>query len=101
MGYPLCPYQAAWNPGTPDGALGGGGIPGPTLGTQSTAAGAGSGVAARTGSGMPLRSRATIAAALQAALRGARLRLRGIDPELGDGLRDIGGTVLLAEGQRM
>src|SRR5206468_7201124 len=29
--YPLCPYQAAWKPGVPEGTLAGGGMPGPTL----------------------------------------------------------------------
>jgi hypothetical protein len=29
--YPLCPYQAAWKPGSPEGTLAGGGMPGPTL----------------------------------------------------------------------
>src|SRR5687767_6783819 len=28
--YPLCPYQAAWKPGMPDGTRAGGAIPGPT-----------------------------------------------------------------------
>jgi hypothetical protein len=32
--YPLWPYHAAWNPGTPDGTLAGGGMPGPTLEVQ-------------------------------------------------------------------
>ena len=29
--YPLCPYHAAWKPGSPEGTLAGGGMPGPTL----------------------------------------------------------------------
>jgi len=34
--YPLCPYQVEWKPGSPDGTLAGGGMPGPTLEVQVT-----------------------------------------------------------------
>jgi hypothetical protein len=40
VGYPLCPYHCAWNPGTPAGRPAGCGIPGPTLLTHVAAAGA-------------------------------------------------------------
>src|SRR5258708_28118333 len=35
--YPLCPYHDAWNPGTPDATLVGGGMPGPTVDVQAAA----------------------------------------------------------------
>jgi len=35
--YPLCPYQAAWKPGVPEGTLAGGGMPGPTLDVHGAA----------------------------------------------------------------
>ena len=38
--YPLCPYQDAWKPGTPEGTLAGGGIPGPTLDVHASGCGA-------------------------------------------------------------
>src|SRR2546421_3873226 len=38
--YPLWPYQDAWKPGTPDGTVDGGAIPGPTLEVHVSVSGA-------------------------------------------------------------
>jgi hypothetical protein len=37
VGYPDCPYHAAWKPCRPDGRLAGGGMPGPTPDVQDAA----------------------------------------------------------------
>src|SRR5688500_449443 len=52
--YPLCPYQAAWEPGMPDGTRAGGAMPGPTLLAQVAARAALVGVSATT-SAMTIR----------------------------------------------
>ena len=80
----------------------GGGMPGPTLGTQSAAAGLVASVEALAGNGSQPISRARIAAAPKCVtLCRPGFWLCRIDPELRHGLRDICGTVLLAEGERM
>src|SRR3989442_7752856 len=86
----------------PEGTLAGGGMPGPTLGTQSAAAGRVVCVDAFARVGAKLISTTRIAAAQERRrLRRPGLRLCGIDAELRDGLRDIGGTRLPAKGARV
>src|SRR3989442_11648955 len=78
----------------PEGTLAGGGMPGPTLGTQSAAAGRVVCVDAFARVGAKLISTTSIAAAQERRrLRRPGLRLCGIDAELRDGFRDIGGSV--------
>ena len=77
-------------------------MPGPTLGTQSATDGVVVCVEAFAANGSNAISAAKIAPVVQRLrLCGPRLRLCGVDPELGHGLRDICGTVLLTEGERM
>src|SRR4030081_3043465 len=53
VGYPLCPYQAAWKPPTPAGGVGGGGaMPGPTLPAHPPTGGVGEGDGVGVGAGV-------------------------------------------------
>ena len=86
----------------PDGTLGGGAIPGPTLETQSTAAALVAGAAARAGAAnidCAARTRSKTASHDTRRLGRARFGFLRIEPKLGDRLRDISRTVLLAQGQ--
>src|SRR3989441_11400455 len=86
----------------PEGTLAGGGMPGPTLGTQSAAAGRVVCVDAFARVGAKLISTTSIAAAQERRrLRRPGLRLCGIDAALRDGFRDIGGAAGLPKGLGM